>query len=94
MVIMSEVKSRKKNCSTTQQQQSSSVQQNTAKQKRKRWMVEKYKKKKPPTVEKVAEKSQKPDKLMPPTDGQQFSTNWKKLQEVNCLLFYCRCCFD
>lgn len=80
MVIMSEAKAKKKNRSTTQPQQPDSAQQNnTAKQKRKRWMVEKYKNKKPPTVEKTAKK---PDKLVPPTDGQQFSANWKKLQEI------------
>lgn len=43
-------------------------------------MVEKYKKKKPPSVEKS---TRKPEKLVPPTDAQQFSANWKKLQEVN-----------
>lgn len=80
MVIMSEGKAKKKNHPTAQPQQSGSAQQNnTAKQKRKRWMVEKYKKKKPNAVEKTAKK---PDKLVPPTDGQQFSANWKKLQEV------------
>lgn len=76
---MSEVK--KKNHSTNQQQLPDSAQQsNTVKQKRKRWMVEKYKKKRPIPVEKAAKKS---DKLVPPTDGQHFSANWKKLQEVN-----------
>lgn len=48
-------------------------------------MVEKYKQKKPPGVEKAAKK---PDKLVPPTDGQHFSANWKKLQEVNVELDY------
>lgn len=80
MVIMSEAKA-KKNRSTNQPQIPGSAQpSNTAKQKRKRWMVEKYKKKKPSAVEKAAKK---PDKLVPPTDGQAFSANWKKLQEVN-----------
>lgn len=80
MVIMSEAKAEKKDRSTTQTQQPDSAQQNnTAKQKRKRWMVEKYKKKKSPAVGKAAKK---PEKLAPPTDGQQFSANWKKLQEV------------
>lgn len=43
-------------------------------------MVERYKKKKHPPVEKS---TGKPEKLVPPTDAQQFSANWKKLQEVN-----------
>lgn len=81
MVIMSETKAKKKDRSSNQMQLPDSAQQsNTAKQKRKRWMVEKYKKKKPLVVEKAAKK---PDKLVPPTDGQHFSANWKKLQEVN-----------
>lgn len=42
-------------------------------------MVDKYKKKKAPAIEKTAKKH---DKLEPPTDCQQFSANWKKLQEI------------
>lgn len=81
MVIMSETKAKKMNRSSNQAQLPDSAQQsNTAKQKRKRWMVDKYKKKKPTAVEKAAKK---PDKLVPPTDGQHFSANWKKLQEVS-----------
>lgn len=82
MVVMSETKEKKKNRSINKVQLPDSAEQsNTAKQKRKRWMVEKYKKKKlPHAVEKAAKK---PDKLVPPTDGQHFSANWKKLQEVN-----------
>lgn len=77
---MSKVKTKKKH-SPGQTQKSKSIQKNnTAKEKRKQWMVQRYKKKKPPPVEKS---TRKPEKLVPPTDAQQFSANWKKLQEVN-----------
>lgn len=52
---------------------------NTARMKKKEWMANKFRKKKPLPKEK--EKA-KPLKSLPPTDAQQFSANWKALQEV------------
>lgn len=52
----------------------------TARMKKKEWMTNKYRKKK--TLSKEKEKA-KPLRTLPPTDVQQFSSNWKALQEVS-----------
>lgn len=54
---------------------------NTAREKRKKWMKEKFKRRKPPPKEKEKEKT-KAQQMFPPQDAQQFSANWKALQEV------------
>lgn len=51
----------------------------TAKWKRKNWMKEKFKRKKPPPKDQGKAKVQQ---TLPPKDVQQFSANWKTLQEV------------
>lgn len=51
----------------------------TAKKKRKQWMKEKFRKIKPPP--KVQQKA-KEKQMAPPKDAQQFSANWKALQEM------------
>lgn len=59
----------------------SSEKTNTAKQKRKQWIQDKYRKKKPPQV--GQQKANPQQKLtVPPKDAQQFSANWKALQEM------------
>ncbi|XP_038592545.1 RNA exonuclease 4 isoform X3 [Micropterus salmoides] len=51
----------------------------TAKWKRKNWMKEKFKRKKPPPKDQGKAKVQQ---TLPPKDVQQFSANWKTLQEM------------
>ncbi|XP_060885024.1 RNA exonuclease 4 [Labrus mixtus] len=51
----------------------------TAKIKNKNWIKEKFKRRKPPP--KSQEKA-KPQQISPPGDAQQFSANWKALQEI------------
>lgn len=60
-------------------QQPNSPKVSTAKMKKKEWMTNKYRKKK--ILPKEKEKP-KPLKTLLPTDSQQFSANWKALQEV------------
>ncbi|CAJ1080950.1 RNA exonuclease 4 [Xyrichtys novacula] len=64
---------------TPKKSSSSAEKKSTAKIKRKNWMKEKFKKKKPPPKKEEKEKSQK---ILPPKDATQFSTNWKALQEI------------
>lgn len=52
---------------------------NTAKMKKKEWMANRFRKKKPLPKEKEKAKALQ---TVPPTDAQQFSANWKALQEV------------
>lgn len=52
---------------------------NTARMKKKEWVANRFRKKK--TLPKEKEKA-KPLQMLPPTDAQQFSANWKALQEV------------
>lgn len=72
--------STKSNYAVNAQQPNSPKKVSTAKMKKKEWMTNKYRKKKilPP---KEKEKP-KPLKTLLPTDSQQFSANWKALQEV------------
>lgn len=63
----------------TGQQPKTRKKSNTARMKKKEWMANKFRKKKPLPKEK--EKA-KPLQTLPPTDAQQFSANWKALQEV------------
>ncbi|TWW81361.1 RNA exonuclease 4 [Takifugu flavidus] len=60
-------------------QQPNSPKVSTAKMKKKEWMTNKYRKKK--ILPKEKEKP-KPLKTLLPTDSQQFSANWKALQEM------------
>uniref|UniRef100_UPI0037E8756A RNA exonuclease 4 n=1 Tax=Semicossyphus pulcher TaxID=241346 RepID=UPI0037E8756A len=70
----------KKNDHPTKTQRPTATEKNnTAKMKRKNWMKEKFKKKKFPP--KNQEKAQV-QKTTPPEDAQQFSANWKALQEI------------
>lgn len=70
----------KKNDSPAKTQRPKSTEKNnTAQRKRKQWMMEKFRKKKPPPKEKQKAKA---ERMVPPTDAQQFSANWKILQEV------------
>lgn len=64
---------------TVKSQQVNTQKINTAKMKKKEWMANKFRKKKP--LPKAKEKA-KPLQTLPPTDAQQFSANWKALQEV------------
>lgn len=85
MTKMSKVKAKKTNYSPAKTRRPTSAGQNiTSKQKRKLWMKEKFRKKKPPPV-KAQQKAQhkaKAQETLPPKDVQQFSANWKKLQEI------------
>ncbi|KAM6964057.1 RNA exonuclease 4 [Tautogolabrus adspersus] len=47
--------------------------------KRKNWIKEKFKKRKPPPKN---QEKPKPQQISPPGDAQQFSANWKALQEI------------
>lgn len=47
--------------------------------KRKNWIKEKFKRRKPPPKGKASVKAQQ---ILPPQDAQQYSANWKTLQEV------------
>ncbi|XP_041672463.1 RNA exonuclease 4 [Cheilinus undulatus] len=76
---MSKIKPPKTDPPIKTHQPASTEKNNTAKMKRKKWMREKFKKKKPPP--KTLEKA-KPQKISPPVDAQQFSANWKELQEI------------
>ncbi|XP_076007611.1 RNA exonuclease 4 [Genypterus blacodes] len=74
---MAKVKAKKPDGVKTKQ----SGAKNGAKKKRKEWMKEKFRKKKPPAPKQEKEKA-KPEQPSPPVDAQQFSANWKKLQEI------------
>lgn len=76
---MSKVKATKKDSAAQTQRPKSTEKNNTAKSKRRQWMKEKFRKKKPPPKEKPKAKVKQ---MLPPTDAQQFSANWKTLQEV------------
>ncbi|XP_059180538.1 RNA exonuclease 4 [Centropristis striata] len=78
---MSKVKDKKKDLSAKTQQATSTEKNNTAKKKRKKWMTEKFKKIKPQPQPKSQEKA-KVQQVVPPKDAQQFSANWKALQEI------------
>ncbi|KAM9336462.1 RNA exonuclease 4 [Symphorus nematophorus] len=52
----------------------------TAKKKRKQWMKEKFKKMKPPSNK--GQQKAEAQQTAPPKDAQQFSANWKSLQEL------------
>nr|XP_020495658.1 RNA exonuclease 4 [Labrus bergylta] len=71
---MSTMKTKKTHSPAKTQQTTS-----TAKIKKKNWIKEKFKKRKPPP--KSQEKA-KPQQISPPGDAQQFSANWKALQEI------------
>lgn len=79
VAIMSKVKAKEMNSPAETQRPTSAAKNKTAKWKRKNWMKEKFKKKKPPPKEKEKAKAQQ---MVPPVDAQQFSANWKTLQEV------------
>lgn len=83
---MSKVKEKKADLPAKTQQATSTEKNNTAKMKRKNWMKQKFKKKKPPP--KKEEEKSKPQHMLPPQDAQQFSANWKALQEVCHQLFF------
>ncbi|XP_068610737.1 RNA exonuclease 4 [Brachionichthys hirsutus] len=76
---MSKVKEKKKCSSAKREQPRATEKTNTAKKKRKRWIKEKFKKKKPSPKDKQKSQNQQ---LVPPKDAEQFSVNWKKLQEM------------
>lgn len=76
---MSTLKAKKANSSAGAQQPTSAAKNTTSKWKRKKWLKEKFKKKKPPSKEKEKDKAQQ---MVPPVDAQQFSANWKTLQEM------------
>ncbi len=78
---MSKVKAKKIKSPAETQRPTSTAKNKTAKWKRKNWMKERFKKKKPPPKEKEKEKA-KTQQTVPPVDAQQFSANWKTLQEV------------
>lgn len=61
------------------EQQNTPKKVTTARMKKKEWMTNKFRKKK--ILPKKKEKA-KPLQALPPTDAQQFSSNWKALQEV------------
>ncbi|XP_034564260.1 RNA exonuclease 4 [Notolabrus celidotus] len=75
---MSEMRAKKKDPPAKTQQPKSTEKNRTAKMKRKNWMKQKFGKKKPPKQDKKAE----PQRILPPKDVQQFSSNWKTLQEI------------
>lgn len=80
---MSKVKA-KKTDSPTKTQQLASTKKNNTKKKRKHWFEKKFKKKKPPS-----DNQGTAQQMQPPKDAQQFSANWKILQEVSvCLCHY------
>ncbi|XP_051273474.1 RNA exonuclease 4 [Dicentrarchus labrax] len=74
---MSKVKAKK--TSAKSQQPKSADTNNTARKKRKEWMKEKFRKVKPPPKDQPKAKTQQ---TLPPKDAQQFSANWKTLQEL------------
>ncbi|XP_068161539.1 RNA exonuclease 4 [Antennarius striatus] len=76
---MSKVDEKKTTSPAKGQQPKSTKKNNTAKKKRKQWMKEKFKRKMPPPKDKQKSKIQQ---LAPPKDAEQFSVNWKKLQEM------------
>lgn len=76
---MSKVEVKKKDSPANTQQPKSAKKSNTAKKKKKQWMREKFRKNKPSPKKK---QKAKPQQTAPPTNAQQFSANWKTLQEV------------
>lgn len=79
VVIMSKIKEKKVDPTAKTKQPTSTEKNNTAKMKRKNWMKQKFRKKKPPPKK---EEKAKPQHTLPPQDVQQFSANWKALQEI------------
>ncbi|KAF7657508.1 hypothetical protein LDENG_00026270 [Lucifuga dentata] len=70
---MSKVKAKKPDGAKTKQSTEKD------KVKKKRWFKQKFKKKKAPVKD---QEKAKAEKTLPPVDAQQFSANWKKLQEI------------
>ncbi len=83
---MSKVKANKTDAPAKPPQSTSTEKSMTAKKKRKQWMKEKYSKKKPPPIKNrqvtLDPEKAKVKQMLPPKDVQQFSANWKTLQEV------------
>ncbi|XP_074519390.1 RNA exonuclease 4 [Halichoeres trimaculatus] len=79
VVKMSKIKENKTNPPAKTKQPTSTEKSDTAKMKRKNWMKQKFRKKKPPPKK---EEKAKPQLILPPQDAQQFSANWKALQEI------------
>lgn len=67
---------------TKTQRPESSEKNNTAKKKRKQWIQDKYRKKKPPAPVNQQKAKAQQTITSPPKDAQQFSANWKTLQEM------------
>lgn len=82
---MSKVKANKTD-SSTKTQQLASKKKNNIKQKKKHWFEKKFKKKKVLSDNQGKDKAQQ---MQPPKDAQQFSANWKILQEVSVCLSNC-----
>ncbi|XP_071763399.2 RNA exonuclease 4 [Centroberyx gerrardi] len=82
MSIMSKVKVKKADspCATAKTQQSTPTEKNNkAKKKKKHWIKDKFKQKKLPPKDQGKAKA---EQILPPKDAQQFSANWKTLQEI------------
>ncbi|XP_036936499.1 RNA exonuclease 4 [Acanthopagrus latus] len=79
---MSKVQTKKTESSAKTRRPKSSETQFTAKKKRKQWLEVKYVKLKPPPQKKEKPKVQQTQNPQPPKDAQDFSSNWKTLQEV------------
>ncbi|XP_076615132.1 RNA exonuclease 4 [Chaetodon auriga] len=79
---MSAVKAKKTDSSAKTRRPISTEKYNTAKKKRKQWMKQKYRKKKPQHKDQKDQKTAKAQQTLPPKDAQQFSANWKLLQEM------------
>ncbi|XP_023266968.1 RNA exonuclease 4 [Seriola lalandi dorsalis] len=70
---MSKVKAKKKDA-PAKTQQPKSKKKNNMKKKKQQWFNQAFKKKKPPRIDQ--------GKAQPPKDAQQYSANWKILQEI------------
>ncbi|XP_073346177.1 RNA exonuclease 4 [Pagrus major] len=79
---MSKVQAKKTDASAKTPRPKSSEKQFTAKKKRKQWLEVKYVKLKPPPQKKEKPKVQVNPDPKPPKEAQDFSSNWKTLQEV------------
>nr|XP_046233600.1 RNA exonuclease 4 [Scatophagus argus] len=76
---MSKVKAMKTDAPAKTKRPKPTEKNHTAKKKRKQWMKEKFRKKMPPPQDKQKAKVQQ---TAPPKDAQEFSANWKTLQEM------------
>lgn len=86
VAVMSKVQTTKTESSAKTRRPKSTETQFTAKKKRKQWLEVKYVKLKPPPQKKEKPKVQQNQNPQPPKDAQDFSSNWKTLQEVRSIL--------